>query len=70
MQEKLDKILDKLTEQTVYLARLDERIKPALASIEHLEEEVDSLKRWKWTVAGGLGLLSIIAPFLMRIVIK
>lgn len=70
MQDKIDKILDKLTEQAVQLARIEERITPALDSIKHLEKEVDSLKRWKWTVAGGVAVISLGAQFILKQLVK
>lgn len=63
MTEKIDKILETV-------ARIDERLKFAMQTQDELKREVDSLKRWKWTTAGGIAVLTFGAQYLIRHMVK
>jgi hypothetical protein len=68
-----EKILEKLSEQAIQLARIDERLKAYNESLdEHirrtelLEKEVHELWRYKWAVAGGLAVVTFAAQFIIK----
>lgn len=52
--EKLDAIDGKSTQALVEIAKLQEQVK----GIPDHESRLRSLERWRWTLVGGLGLLS------------
>jgi hypothetical protein len=66
MQDKIDRVLEKLSEQAVQLARIEERLK----QVEGLKEEVDNLKRWRWTMVGGITVLSFGAQYILKHMVK
>jgi hypothetical protein len=77
MTDKLDKILEQLTEQKVLLARIDERQQASTKDMHDLEgevgvikNEVNSLKRWKWTTAGGLAVITFGAQYILKHMVK
>jgi hypothetical protein len=70
MTEKLDKILDRLGEQAVQLARIEERLLTSQKDVKTLKREVDSLKRFKWTTAGALAALSFGAQYILKHMVK
>jgi hypothetical protein len=70
-----EKILEKLTEQAVHLARIDERLEAYNKSLEShikrteiLEREVHQLWRYKWLVAGGVTVLTIVAQLAIKLI--
>lgn len=52
--DKLDELGEKQTRALVEIAKLQEQIKSAP---DH-ETRIRSLEKWRWTLVGGLGLLT------------
>jgi septation ring formation regulator EzrA len=75
IEQKLDRIMDKVSEQTVYLARVDERLKSLEADFEvHVEDDrkiatkLNHLERWYWSVLGGSAVVTFGIQFLLKMV--
>ena len=75
IEDKLDKIMDKVSEQTVYLARVDERLKALETDFSQhviddkgLSSKLSTIERWHWSVLGGFTVISLGAQLLLRMV--
>ena len=75
IEEKLDRIMDKVSEQTVYLARVDERLKSLETDFaEHKDDDkkiaakLGHLERWYWSVLGGFTVVTFGIQILLKMV--
>ena len=70
MTDKIDRVLEKLAEQAVQLARIEEQIKSEKVLTAELRTDVADLKRWKWTWAGGIAVVTFSAQYLLKLMVK
>jgi hypothetical protein len=75
IEEKLDRIMDKVSEQTVYLARVDERLKSLETDFaEHVEDDkrmaakLSHIERWYWSALGGFTVVTFGIQILLKMV--
>jgi hypothetical protein len=64
-----DTLLTKLVDDHEQRIRLLEKCSLASAQVEKLETRVRELEAWKWYIAGGMGVLSVVFATLARIYI-
>jgi hypothetical protein len=70
MTDKLDRVLEKLSEQAVQLARIEEQLKSEKSLTTELRADVADLKRWKWKAVGGITVLSFGAQYILKMMVK
>lgn len=77
MNEKLDKILSDLSDLRTEQAVTNERLKHYNGSLdthikrtELLEKEVHELWKWRWSLAGALTAITLVAQILIKYIGK
>jgi hypothetical protein len=81
VNEKLDKLLSEISdlrqEFKVHAAKTDLRLDHYNTSLdkhmkrtEILEKEGHDLWRWKWFIAGGLGVVTVAAQIIIKLMVK
>jgi hypothetical protein len=75
IESKLDKLLDKVSEQNTFLGRVDERLqsleedfKGHVIDDKSLSSRIQKIEKWYWSTVGGVSVLSIVVPYFLKII--
>ncbi|HEY9661988.1 MAG TPA: hypothetical protein V6C65_38835 [Allocoleopsis sp.] len=75
IEQKLDKLLDKVSEQNTFLGRVDERLqsleedfKSHVVDDKNLSSRIGKIEKWYWSTIGGVSVLSVIVPYFFKMI--
>ncbi len=70
MEQKLDKILDKLDSQSTRLTLIEADLRHHVKRTDELQALAEEFKRYKWMVMGAIIVLGPISSRLIAIIFK
>lgn len=64
MTSQLDRIESKLDSHTDRLARMETRLEEYISRTDDIEEKVEKLTKWQWTLVGAGTVVGVVAKYL------